>query len=145
MKYNIYNCSDWSLARLLRYKEQLEQAMQKLAQRFAADVAVADILEDITSGRHEMWLILDAQEEFIAFLTTELSTTLEGKKRLSLCQLGGGGGVYLARFLPQLEEYARTKGASEVCPIGRIGWLPALRKLGYMPEILKYRKELTHG
>ncbi|MDN5249333.1 hypothetical protein [Bartonella sp. TP] len=145
MKYKLYNCSSWSLARLLRYKEQLSQAMEKLARRFPGDIAVLDILQDITSGRHEMWLILDEQEEFIAFLTTELKLTLEGKKRLNLCQLGGRGGTVLAQFLPQLEQYGRDHGASEICPVGRIGWLRVLGQLGYKPEILKYRKDLTHG
>lgn len=120
MKYKLYNCSNWSLARLFTYKEQIGQAMEKLASRFPGDIAVPDILQDITSGRHEMWLILDEQEEFIAFLTTEFSTTLEGKKRLNLCQLGGRGGAVLAQFLPQLEQYGRIHDASEICPIGRI-------------------------
>lgn len=129
---------------MLPYAEALTKAMYKLAVRFSADINIKEIALEIAKGHQHLWLILDEDKKFYAFLTTELTKNLKGEKRLTLCQLGGDGGVSLASVLPVIEEYAKAQNVKEILPICRIGWHKQLKAHGYQPLILKYRKELKN-
>lgn len=143
--YNIYNTHNWSYEQLLPYGKMLKHAMQKLAAKFPSDIDIEELTYELAIGKQHLWIILDENNNFCAFLTTEFSENLKGEKRLTLCQLGGQGGVQLAQLLPKIEEYARENQVKEILPIGRIGWHKQLKTQGYKPLILKYRKELIYG
>lgn len=142
MMYSIYNTTDWPLQSISKYAPELTQAMVKMTERFPDDVSLEDMAIDIANGRAELWLILDDRDRFKAFLTTEVTITMTGKKRVTLCQLAGEGGAEIAQLINSIEVWAKSIGADEICPIGRLGWRKELAKYGYQPTITKYRKEL---
>lgn len=130
---------------MLPYSAALTQAMKKLEAKFPEDINLEEIAYEIAKGKQNLWLILDENQKFCAFLTTELGKNLKGENRLTLCQLGGNGGASLADVLPDIEQYAKEHEVKEILPIGRIGWHKQLKAHGYKPLILKYRKELIYG
>ncbi len=146
MSLSIHLTQDWPLERLAKYGPQITQAMRKLVARFPEDVSLERLAKDIATGAHQLWLILDENEEFKAFVTTKLEVSaVTGRKHVNLCDLGGEGGLNLVEMITPIEEWARSIGADEVNPVGRFGWRKELARLGYRPTVIKYRKVLKNG
>ena len=144
MTLNIHLTQDWPIERLEPYGKALTHAMRKLCEKYPDDISVKGMMDEITSGKNQLWLILDEDEEFKAFVTSEITTSdITGKKRVTLCDLGGEGGVDLADLIEPIEDWARSIGAVELDPVGRIGWRKSLAKHGYQPIISRYRKVLS--
>jgi len=142
MTYSIHLTQDWPFEKIARYGPQITGAMQKIEARFPDDVSLEQIARNLAEGSQQLWLILDENEDFAAFVTTEIEITRSGRKRILLLELAGDGGPDLAGMIRPIEDWARETGAQEICPLGRIGWRKALAKHGYHPAILRYRKEL---
>lgn len=142
MTYRIHLTDTWSHERMARYGPQITHAMGKVAARFPDDISLEQLACNIAEGREQLWLILDEEEEFVAFVTSEIEVTNSGKKRVLLLELGGKGGVDIADMIEPIEAWARSIGADELCPIGRIGWRKRLAAHGYYPKVIRYGKEL---
>ncbi|KAA6204560.1 MAG: hypothetical protein DU429_05170 [Candidatus Tokpelaia sp.] len=142
MSYILHRVRDWPLARLAPYNSALTAAVNSLAARFPDDVSPAILAKNVACGLADLWLIVDENEAFIAFLITEMEITVGGKKRLLLLELAGEGALALTALLPQLEDFARRAGAAAICPCGRLGWNRALARCGYKIATVKYIKEL---
>lgn len=142
----IVNTYDWPIEKIVPYSRDLTAAIKKLCERFPDDLTVKSVMEDVLSGKHHLWLILDDNEQFKAFVTTEIFTSrFTEKKRLHLCDLGGEGGPHLADFILELEKFAAEQDITEIHAMGRIGWQKQLAKHGYHPIVFRYGKDLTHG
>lgn len=142
MTYTIHLTKDWPYERIAQYGPQITQAMKKIAARFPDDVTLERMARRIAQGEEDLWLILDENEEFAAFVTTEIEITERGRKRLMLLELAGDGGEPLAEMIKPIEEWAAENGIDEICPIGRWGWIRIMKKLGYTPDVVKFKKEL---
>ncbi|MGU3399230.1 hypothetical protein ACLBWS_05725 [Brucellaceae bacterium D45D] len=146
MALKIINTQDWTIDQIAPYGRDLTAAMKKLCERFPDDLTVESIMADVIKGKNQLWLILDDDDAFKAFVTTEIFVSdFTGKKRLHLCDLGGEGGVYLADLVLELEKFAQSQGITEIHAMGRFGWQKQLAKHGYHPLVFRYGKELEHG
>lgn len=145
MKYTIHLTENWDSERIKRYAQDITKAMNQIANRFPDDTPLEMLATELAKGNRQLWLILDEDENFAAFVTSEVQTLPTGKKRLELLELAGKGGVDLADMIKPIEDWAKTTGISEICPIGRIGWSKKMRQHGYLPFAVKYRKELHNG
>lgn len=145
MSYQIYLTETWPYERIKRYSGDLTEAMKKIARRFPDDISFQTMAEEIASGERQLWIIVDEKENFVAFVTSHIEILASGKKRVELLELAGYGGEKIADMIEPIEEWAKTIGASEICPIGRIGWSKIMRAHGYRPSVVKYRKELNNG
>lgn len=144
MALKIINTQDWSIEQIAPYGRDLTAAMTKLCERFPDDLTVASIMADIINGKNQLWLILDEDEKFKAFVTTEIFVSeFTDKKRLHLCDLGGEGGVYLADLVTELEKFALAQGITEIHALGRFGWQRQLAKHGYRPLVFRFGKDLV--
>lgn len=144
MALKIINTQDWSIEQIAPYGRDLTAAMTKLCERFPDDLTVASIMSDIINGKNQLWLILDEDENFKAFVTTEIFVSeFTDKKRLHLCDLGGEGGVYLADLVTELEKFALSQGITEIHAMGRFGWQRQLAKHGYKPLVFRFGKDLA--
>lgn len=145
MTLSIHLTLDWEYSRIAKYGREITAAMKTLAERFPDEITVKDLARDIINGKNQLWLILD-DEQFKAFVTSEIKVSEEtGKKTVLLGELAGEGGVDLVSMIEPIEDWARSIGASYLTPIGREGWRKPLAKAGYKVDIVRYRKELTHG
>lgn len=142
MTYSIHLTQGWPFERIAGYGPQITEAMRKIEERFPDDVSLEQMACNLVQGREQLWLILDENENFVAFVTSEIEITKTGRKRVLLLELAGDGGPNLADMIRPIENWAREIGAAEICPLGRIGWRKALARHGYRPEVIRYRKEL---
>lgn len=143
MTFTIHLTEDWPFEKIARYGPQLTQAMRKIEGRFPDDISLEQMARNLAEGRQQLWLILNSDENFAAFATTEIEITRSGRKRVLLLELAGRGGPGLADMIAQIETWARGEvGAAEICPVGRLGWRRALARHGYQPSVIRYRKEL---
>lgn len=142
MTLSIHLTLDWPYERIAQYGREITCAMKKLADRFPRDLTVKSMAQDIVSGKNQLWLILEG-EQFKAFVTSEIKVNSEtGNKTVVLSELAGDGGIDLVALIHPIEEWARSVGATELTPVGRLGWRKALAKAGYEADIVLYRKEL---
>lgn len=144
MALKISNTQDWTIEQIAPYGRDITAAMAKLCDRYPDDLTVKSIMADIINGKNQLWLILDDEERFKAFVTTEIFVSeFTDKKRLHLCDLGGEGGVYLADLVTELEKFALSQGITEIHAMGRFGWQRQLAKHGYRPIVFRFGKDLT--
>ncbi len=143
MTLSIHLTQDWPLERLEKYGREITEAMNKLAARFPEYVSLELLASEIASGVQQLWLILDENDAFKAFVTTKTLTSAEtGRTRVELCELSGEGGLNLVEMIKPIEEWARSIGADEINPVGRFGWRKELARFGYKPVVVRYRKVL---
>lgn len=146
MKTTIHLTLDWPYERVSKYGREITAAMKKIADRFPDDLAVSSMAEDIITGKNQLWLFLDEDEQFVAFVTSEIIVSeLTGKKSVRLGELAGEGGLDLVPHIEAIEEWARSIGAVELTPFGREGWRKPLARAGYKPKFVLYSKDLTNG
>lgn len=142
MTYSIHNTSDWPYEKIKPYGEDITNAMKKIVARFPHDITINSLVENIASGKEQLWLILEDEKRFVAFVTSEIVITETGRKRLLLLELAGEGGQTLAQMIKPIEIWAKDNGIDEICPVGRLGWVKAMKKLGYKAEVVKFTKDI---
>lgn len=135
---------DWPFERVAAYGPQITAAMVKLVGRFPSEFTVKSLFEGILSGKNQLWLILDDDDGFLAFVMTEIRVNdATGHKSVLVSELAGEGGADVVSLIPTIEEWAKEQGAADLRPMGRRGWEKALRKQGYALDLCLYRKELA--
>lgn len=126
-----------------RYVDDILDALERYAEEYSEDCSLPELVDDITSGRFELWLICDsATEAFVAFMTARYD---EQQKRFILYDLCGTGGLNLVECLKFAESVACSRGAKNISIFGRMGWNRKLRGRGYRTHVVEYRKGLCHG
>lgn len=132
--------SDWPAERIARYGPDITAALRKLVDRFPNVWTMRSLADELFSGKSQLWLILDG-EDFLSFVLTEIKTTpATGYKSVILTGLAGEGGIDVCPLIADIERWAWSIGADEVCPVGRLGWKKGLAPLGYSADIIFYRK-----
>ena len=145
MTLTIHNTTKWPFEDVARYGKELTAAFKKLAERFPNDMTVKSLFDLVSTGRHQLWLILDG-EEFKSFVTTEIKVNdYTGHKSVHLINLAGEGGADLVPLIADIEKWALEEGAQSIEPVCRDGFGRALQKLGYRKDVSLFRKDLTHG
>jgi hypothetical protein len=132
--------TDWPSEKIAQYGPDITAALHKLVGRFPHVWTMKSLSEDIFSGNAQLWLIMEG-DEFRSFVLTEIKTTpATGHKSVILTGLAGEGGIDVCPLIADIERWAWSIGADEVCPVGRLGWKKGLAPLGYSADIIFYRK-----
>ncbi|WP_375686211.1 hypothetical protein [Bartonella sp. AP65SXKL] len=124
------------------YFDNVIKSIAYFNQKFPDDYNTETILNDILKGEKVLWIIVDAHENFMAHVTTQLQELVTGALRAVVVTLGGTGGAPLTKLITQIEAYYKKKGAKELVIIGRRGWEKSLKTHGYLVNLLEYRKQL---
>lgn len=116
--------------------------LQKYCDRFPNDENVAHIIARLAAGRNQLWLTVDENERVVGVIITEIrNIEPTGAKRLVYTEAGGSRLDESIHLMPQIEEWARqVHGCKEFDLIGRRGWAPFVKPLGYEAEAVVYRK-----
>ncbi len=142
MSFKIYNTEKWSAEQMAPYFDNVIKSIAYFNQKFPDDYNTETILNDILKGEKVLWIIVDAHENFMAHVTTQLQELVTGALRAVVVTLGGKGGAPLTKLITQIEAYYKKKGAKELVIIGRRGWEKSLKSHGYLVNLLEYRKQL---
>ncbi|WP_208442423.1 hypothetical protein [Bartonella raoultii] len=134
--------TSWDRERIAPYLEEILASFRAYVERFKHEVTLQELIEAICSGKKQLWLVLDDEDQFLAAVTTQIQQTVLGKKRALICECSGKGVLDLVDNLKVAEDWARENGAFEIEILGRLGWKRALDKQGYGITMLYYRKEL---
>ncbi|EJF88018.1 hypothetical protein [Bartonella rattimassiliensis] len=140
--YSAHLTEQWPWEKIAPYKEALNAAVKKYAQRFPDDVCLEKIAEEITTGQAQLWLVLKNKIQFSAFAITKVEITHTGKKCVVLLDLAGEGGLKLVKLIDKVEKWARKTNAEEIHLFGRTGWEKKLAQYGYSRNLIQYRKVL---
>ncbi|EJF77789.1 Uncharacterised protein [Candidatus Bartonella washoeensis] len=141
----VFLTSSWDKERIAPYLEEIVAAFSQYVERFKHELTLQELLEEICSGKKQLWLLLDDDDQFLAAVTTQLQYTALGKKRALICDCCGKGCVDLVDHLQFVEEWARENGACEIEILGRLGWQRSLKKQGYGIDMVYFRKDLGNG
>lgn len=148
MKYIVVSTSDWHQSDITPYFKDLEMAFKKISAKFPDDITPEFIVRGILSGVTMLWLVLDEDDKFIAFVTTELEVSLNGVKRVCIRHLAGKEAEIdhlVEDVLSAIEDYANSISADELTICGRLGWKRELKKHGYEVSYARYGRKLNHG
>lgn len=137
--------TSWDRTRIASYLEEIIASFCQYVEHFKHEITLQELIEAICSGKKQLWLVLDDEEQFLAALTTQIEQTILGKRRVVICECSGQGVLSLVDNLKFIEDWAIENGALEMEILGRLGWKRALSKQGYGVEMIYYRKDLGHG
>lgn len=133
MTYKVVDTSEWPAARLDPYWPEIFAAMTKLKARFPDDQSYSVLLSSWVAGRRRLWLVLDQDDKFMAFLTTEIETLVATGDRVVILKDCAGDGVLKAAddICAALEAYADAERIRIRRFTGRDGWKVPAGKHGY--------------
>ncbi|UNE54973.1 hypothetical protein [Bartonella machadoae] len=141
----VFLTSCWDQERIAPYLEEIIAAFGQYVERFKDEITLQQLIEEICSGKKQLWLVLDDDDQFLLAGTTQIQHTVLGKKRALICDCCGRGALELVDHLGVIEDWARENGAFEMEILGRLGWKPALTKKGYGIDMIYFRKDLKDG
>jgi hypothetical protein len=135
--------SNWSPEKFAPYGAAVTAAMRKLAERFPREVTVGHLARDVVDGKRQLWLVLDDDDRFVAFVLTEVQVNdATGLKTLVIPSFAGEEGASTVPLIGAIEAWGKEQGCDEVMVWGRRGWKPALGKQGYSLDLAVFRKAL---
>lgn len=138
----VFLTTSWDKERIAPYLEDIIACFNEYVERFKDEITLQGLIEEICTGKKQLWVVLDDEDRFLAAVTTQIQQTVLGKKRALICECSGKGILDQVDNLQVAEDWARENGASEIEILGRLGWKRALTKQGYGITMLYYRKEL---
>jgi hypothetical protein len=135
--------SGWPAEKFAPYGPAVTAAMRKLAGRFPREVTVEHLARDVVDGKRQLWLVLDDDDRFVAFVLTEIQVNdATGLKTLVIPSFAGEEGAATVPLIGAIEAWGKEQGCDEVMVWGRRGWKPALAKEGYSLDLAVFRKAL---
>lgn len=113
----------------------------RLAARFPGDVTMGALYAEILQGRRTLWLVLEGGRLLSIALTSVRTVDATGQRIAKLHDLAGRDvHRYAAQLCDALEGWADENG----CPVkeieGRKGWEKLLKRFGYAPHAVLFRK-----
>lgn len=121
-------------------KPHFERAVATLKRYFRVD----EIREDAKTGKLMIWIVADGKRIEAAFTTRIIQ--YHDRRALAYDWIGGNRvEEWQDDVLPLIEKYAGEYGCAHIEGTGRKGWERVLRKHGWTPEFVTFRKELSHG
>lgn len=138
----VHNTTDWPAEKLLPYGPEITRAFHKLRDRFPREVDIQTLFEEITTGKRQLWLILDDDGKFLSFVLTAIQIEPTGEKTLVIPSLAGDEGASTVHMIDRLEAFGRENGCNVSSIVARKGWTKPFAEQGYKPEMVVFRKAL---
>lgn len=142
MTYKVVDTSEWPAARLDPYWPEIFAAMIKLKERFPDDQSLSVLLSCWAHRSRKLWLVLDENDRFMAFISTEIEVLIATGERVVILKDLAGDGVLRAadEICAALEAYADKERIRIRRFTGREGWKNAAGKHGYKPTAVIFEK-----
>lgn len=125
------------------YIADVSRAFRKMQEKFPSEVTAEFLAGEILAGKRQLWLVLDDEDRFLSFGTTEIrSSDATGVKMLYGQSFAGEVGLDAVPLLEAVEEFGRQLGCIMSVMYARRGWTRELQKQGYNPDFTVFRKNI---
>ena len=138
----LYCTLDWSWEKLATYLSDIHQAFLKLQKRFPQVYNAAIFWQELYCGEKILFLILDHQQCFVAFVTVSLILDLKQIFCAQICDFAGAYPKEMADIISQFECWARQNNIKKIISQGRIGWAKLLLRQNYKITSIKFEKDI---
>ena len=118
--------------------DKVEPILARVVSRSEGELETEDILDLVTEGRMQLWIVAD-DKEIIAALVTQIITYPQ-KKVLRLVSLAGEDFNKFKHFLDMVQSFAIRKGCTALELWGRKGWKKLLPE--WKSEYIVYTKDI---
>lgn len=133
--------TDWTQAQFAEAFPDIVDCFKAYSERFPHHGTPWEIIGLAARGKWTLFVVRDdANRIVIAFVAAIETRDTTGAGLLTMYALGGDSLQDAMAVLPDLEAWARERGATEYQLIGRKGWQRLLEPHGYEPEAVIYRK-----
>lgn len=142
MAYKVVDTSGWTAAQLDPYWPEIFAAMMKLKARFPDDQSISVLMSSWAHRTRKLWLVLDENDAFMAFVSTEIETLMATGERVAILKDCAGVGVLKAadEICAALEAYADRERIRIRRFTGREGWKLPAQKHGYKVTSVIFEK-----
>ena len=118
--------------------DKVEPILARVVSRSEGELETEDILDLVTEGRMQLWIVAE-NKEIIAALVTQIITYPQ-KKVLRLVSLAGEDFNKFKHFLDMVQSFAIRKGCTALELWGRKGWKKLLPE--WKSEYIVYTKDI---
>ena len=118
--------------------DKVEPILARVVSRSEGELETEDILDLVTEGRMQLWIVAE-DKEIIAALVTQIITYPQ-KKVLRLVSLAGEDFNKFKHFLDMVQSFAIRKGCTALELWGRKGWKKLLPE--WKSEYIVYTKDI---
>lgn len=123
--------------------KEITACLKRFTDRFPEDATLASAWGDIVSGRRQLWLIQDETGRVVMVQVTEIvANALTGKTFVRCINTGGAEIVEALPLLEEIENWARSVGATSMEGVGREAWVRLLKPRGYRLKSVTLVKDL---
>lgn len=115
--------------------------VQLAQRRIERNVGMADIYEDLTSGRNMLWLVR-VEDKLKAVIVTEIAK--HPRRRVWRVLMIGGSGMseWLDDGIEAMKRAAKLAGCSAIEADGRLGWAKIVPQRGFKEISRAYEMEI---
>ena len=102
-------------------------------------VSQTEIRGRLINDTSQVWLMMRDDIDIAAMLTSINGDTF-------MIEMVGGTGMLpvMEKFLPDIERYMKLRyGCLRVMIVGRMGWIKALKNLGYEPKLVMCSRSIS--
>jgi len=118
--------------------DKVEPILARVVSRSEGELETEDILDLVTEGRMQLWIVAE-DKEIIAALVTQIITYPQ-KKVLRLVSLAGEDFNKFKHFLDMVQSFAIQKDCTALELWGRKGWKKLLPE--WKSEYIVYTKDI---
>jgi hypothetical protein len=118
---------------------------ERIAQSAPDELTAASLVNDAVAGRQHLWLGWEGEEVLLALFAAVRHYEATQKTFVRVRGIAGDRIKEALPLLADIEQWARNEGAFKVVAVGRRGWEPMLRPLGYEVEAIVLSKQLGDG
>lgn len=141
MTLTAHNTSTWPFEDIARHGAVITAHLKKYADAFPTDATVESLFRDITEGRRVLWLVKDA-DDVVCIAISEVVLSDIGVPYGRVVAISGDRGLEAALLLPEVEAWAKAKGAVKMQQFTRLGMGRKLREQGYTGNLMLVEKDL---
>jgi hypothetical protein len=115
---------------------------ERVARSAPDELTAAYLINEVVAQRQHLWLGWEGDDLMLALFAEIRHYYATGKTFIRVAGIAGERVKEALPLLADIEQWGRSVGACKVVAVGRKGWEPVLRPLGYEIEAVVLSKQL---
>jgi len=122
--------------------DAVEPYIEKATDRSGGRYRVQDIRQAVLAAKKQLWIIVNGSDAVMAAVVTEIRDYPTGVKACNVVLCAGEDHRLWVHHIDGLKDWAKERGCSIMEVMGRDGWTPALREMGYRRSQAVFEMEI---